>query len=123
MRNDTVGSTSYWQAALESTMDMLRPLVQPLEGDCTTEVAIVGAGIAGTAIALELARAGRAVRVLESRHIAAGASGRNGGIITNGTGEKYATVVARLGRENARRLRTFHVNNAQLAASYHPEPP
>ena len=118
MRNDTVGSTSYWQAALESTMDMPRPLVQPLEGDCTTEVAIVGAGIAGTAIALELARAGRAVRVLESRHIAAGASGRNGGIITNGTGEKYATVVARLGRENARRLRTFHVNNAQLAASF-----
>src|ERR1700686_4123546 len=96
----TVGSTSYWQAAFETTMDMPRPLVRPLDGDCTTEVAIVGAGITGAVIALELARAGRAVRVLESRQIAAGASGRNGGIITNSTGEKYATVVARLGREN-----------------------
>jgi len=90
--------------------------VQPLEGDCTTEVAVVGAGVAGTAIALELARAGKAVTVVEGRRIAAGASGRNAGFITNSTGEKYAAVVARLGRENARCLWKFHVQNAERAA-------
>lgn len=111
-----MGSTSYWQAASETVVAMPHLPVQPLEGDCTAEVAIVGAGVAGTAIALELARAGKAVTVLEGRRIAAGASGRNAGFITNSTGEKYAAVVARLGRENARRLWRFHVQNAERAA-------
>ncbi|HEY6409626.1 MAG TPA: FAD-binding oxidoreductase [Ktedonobacteraceae bacterium] len=78
-------------------------------------MAVVGGGITGTAIALWLARAGMQVRVLEGSYIAAGASGRNGGIITGTTGEKYASIVARAGRDRARRLWTFHTNNAKLA--------
>ena len=95
---------------------MPRPEAHPLAGDCTTEVAIVGAGVAGTAIALDLARAGKEVRVLEGRQIAAGASGRNAGFITGTTGEPYATMVARLGHDNARRLWTFHGSNTDIAA-------
>ena len=110
-----MGSTSYWQAALETIVDMSHLPVQALEGDCTTEVAVVGAGVAGSAIALELARAGKAVTVVEGRRVAAGASGRNAGFITNSTGEKYAAVVARLGRENARRLWRFHGENMERA--------
>jgi gamma-glutamylputrescine oxidase len=111
-----VGSTSYWQAALETAVDMPLIPIQLLEGDCTTEVAIIGAGVAGSAIALELARAGKAVVVVEGRRIAAGASGRNAGFITNSTGEKYAAVVAHLGRKNAHRLWQFHGENAERAA-------
>ena len=109
-----MGSTSYWQITAE-TSDLPRPEARPLVGDYTTEVAIVGAGVTGTAIALELARAGKEVCVLESRQIAAGASGRNGGFITSTTGEPYATVAARLGRDNARRLWTFHGENYKIA--------
>ncbi|MFL5627496.1 MAG: NAD(P)/FAD-dependent oxidoreductase [Ktedonobacteraceae bacterium] len=112
-----MGSTSYWQAELHHSQiaDKARLKVGPLEGDCESEVAIVGAGITGTAAALWLARAGLSVRVLEGRQIAAGASGRNAGFITGTTGEKYATVVSRYGRARARRLWNFHVHNARLA--------
>ena len=113
-----MGSTSYWQTAEETSVDRPHLTVQPFEGDRTTEVAVIGAGVAGTAIALVLARAGTGVTVLEGRRIAAGASGRNAGFITNSTGEKYAAVVARLGRENARRLRRFHEENAEQAAQF-----
>jgi gamma-glutamylputrescine oxidase len=112
-----LGSVSYWQAELNaSTKDRAHPAVGPLQGHCECEIAIVGAGITGIATALELARAGIRVRVLEGRQIAAGASGRNAGFITGTTGEKYASVVARYGRERARRLWTFHTHNASIAA-------
>lgn len=111
-----MSSTSYWQATAE-TGNIPHPEAPPLTGDCATEVAIVGAGVAGTAIALELARAGKEVRVLEGRQIAAGASGRNAGFITSTTGEPYATIVTRLGRDKARRLRAFHSHNDALATT------
>ena len=89
--------------------------VGPLEGDVETEVAVVGAGITGTATALWLARAGVPVRVLEARHIAAGASGRNGGFLATGTVEPYARIIERFGREQARRLWAASVSNTELA--------
>ena len=46
-----------------------------------SEVAIVGGGIAGCTIARELARKGARVRLLEQQSIAAGASGRNAGLL------------------------------------------
>lgn len=113
-----MGSVSYWQAELHaSTKDRARLAVEPLQGYSESEVAIVGAGITGTATALALARAGVSVRVVEGRQIAAGASRRNAGFITSTTGEKYAAVVARYGRERARRLWTFHTHNARVAAN------
>jgi glycine/D-amino acid oxidase-like deaminating enzyme len=45
------------------------------------DVAVVGGGIAGTATAAFLAEAGRTVRLYEADAIAAGASGRNSGIV------------------------------------------
>jgi gamma-glutamylputrescine oxidase len=113
-----LGSVSYWQSELHaSTKDRARLAVEPLQGYSESEVAIVGAGITGTATALALARACVSVRVVEGRQIAAGASGRNAGFITSTTGEKYAAVVARYGRERARRLWTFHTHNARVAAN------
>jgi glycine/D-amino acid oxidase-like deaminating enzyme len=46
-----------------------------------TEVAVVGGGIAGCTIAYELARRGARVRLFEQQWIAAGASGRNAGLL------------------------------------------
>ena len=50
-------------------------------GRPTTDVAIVGAGIVGTALAAELAGRGARVTLLERAGIAAGASGRNSGAV------------------------------------------
>ncbi|MGS1010066.1 NAD(P)/FAD-dependent oxidoreductase [Achromobacter anxifer] len=54
----------------------------PLSGASSTDVCVVGAGMAGLSAALELARRGRDVTLLEGRRIAWGASGRNGGSVS-----------------------------------------
>lgn len=55
----------------------------PLEGAAHTEIAIIGGGIAGLAAAIELARRGRKVTVLEAAKVGHGASGRaNGQVIS-----------------------------------------
>src|SRR5918997_1351296 len=47
----------------------------------TSDVAVIGGGIAGCAAAALLAEAGATVRLYEREAIAAGASGRNSGIL------------------------------------------
>ena len=49
----------------------------PLGADIEVDVAVVGAGIIGVTAALELAREGTRVALLEARHVGAGASGYN----------------------------------------------
>lgn len=49
------------------------------------DVIVVGGGVVGCSIAYRLARAGRRVLLLEKRGLAAGASGRNGGMIGVGS--------------------------------------
>ena len=50
-----------------------------LSADTTTDVVVIGAGLAGASLALHLAEAGVAVTVLEARQPGWGASGRNAG--------------------------------------------
>ena len=50
-----------------------------LKSHITTDVCVVGAGLAGLSAALELANKGYKVVILEGRRVAWGASGRNGG--------------------------------------------
>jgi gamma-glutamylputrescine oxidase len=63
----------------------------------------VGAGYTGLSAALELARAGYSVAVLEAEVVGFGASGRNGGQICTGFSPGQAKIVAQLGEENARK--------------------
>jgi glycine/D-amino acid oxidase-like deaminating enzyme len=55
------------------------PPFPTLEGDAEADVAIVGAGLAGTSLALHLAEQGVSVVLLEARQPGNGASGRNAG--------------------------------------------
>ncbi|HYX50039.1 MAG TPA: FAD-binding oxidoreductase, partial [Ktedonobacteraceae bacterium] len=111
-----MSSTSLWQAELKETGIALS--TNPLHGEVDTQVAVIGAGITGTATALWLSRAGLQVRVLEARSIASGASGRNGGFISSGTTASYAHVIERYGREQARRLWTFTVRNQEMLKGF-----
>lgn len=65
------------------------------------DVAIIGAGIVGTALAGFLAEAGRSVRLYERTAIAAGASGRNSGIVQH----PFDPVLAALYESTLRELR------------------
>src|SRR5438046_3117739 len=68
------------------------------------DVAIVGAGYTGLAAALQLARAGASVMVLERDHVGAGASSRNGGQVLTGLRLGPATLLSRYGEHGARAL-------------------
>lgn len=71
----------------------------PLETSRTAEVLVVGAGVAGAALALELARRGRKPVVLEAETL----GGRmDVGHVRVGLAEPFAEAVRRFGRDGAR---------------------
>jgi gamma-glutamylputrescine oxidase len=76
-------------------------LSTPLGGDANADVAIIGAGFTGISAALDLAKAGLRVVVLEANHIGSGASGRNGGLACSGWRQDQAWFENRLGKDDA----------------------
>lgn len=75
-----------------------------LEGDLDVETLVIGGGLAGCATALDLAEHGHKVALVEARRIGWGASGRNGGFVSDGFPGGYPALVERLGLERAREL-------------------
>jgi len=78
-----------------------------LDGDIDVETLVIGGGLAGCATALDLAEKGHRVALIEGRRIGWGASGRNGGFVSDGFPGGYPALVERVGLEAARRFRQF----------------
>jgi gamma-glutamylputrescine oxidase len=79
----------------------------PLTKQITVDVCVVGGGLAGLTTCLELARRGKSVVLLEAKRIASGASGRNGGFVSNGFALGIDEVAAQVGGDAARGLYTL----------------
>src|SRR5262249_60229307 len=77
---------------------------QRLSFDLDVDIAIVGAGLAGLTVALEAARLGASIAVLEGRHIGWGASGHHLGTVMPGFGLPAAELIERGGLEDAQEL-------------------
>lgn len=77
---------------------------QPLAGDSTVDVAVIGGGLTGLNAALELARRGLSTCVIEQHEIGWGASGRSGGQVIAGLGVDMPPLERALGRDTARAL-------------------
>ena len=90
---------SYYASSAHATPD--RP---GLDADLDVDVCVVGAGIAGCSTALHLAERGYRVVVLEARRVGWGASGRSGGQAIVGFSCPQSTLVAAVGRDDARRM-------------------
>ena len=84
-----------------------------LQGRHETDTVIVGGGLAGLTTALELARAGTKVTVLESQNIGFGASGRNGGIVSPAFASGDAAITARSGPTAAKALHRLSIEGVE----------
>jgi glycine/D-amino acid oxidase-like deaminating enzyme len=82
----------WWEAAPPFAADD-RPVPERVD------VAIVGSGYCGLSAALELARAGTSVAVLESGSLGQGASSRNGGMVSGTIKLDWAGLERRFGKE------------------------
>jgi glycine/D-amino acid oxidase-like deaminating enzyme len=75
-----------------------------LSFDLDVDICVVGAGLAGLTVALEAARLGASVAVLEGRHVGWNASGHQLGTVMPGFGLPIAELIARIGFEDTREL-------------------
>src|SRR5258705_6766931 len=75
-----------------------------LSFDLDVDIAVVGAGLAGLTVALEAARLGASVAVLEGRHVGWNASGHQLGTVMPGYGLSIDDLIARIGFEDTREL-------------------
>ena len=75
-----------------------------LSFDLDVDIAIVGAGLAGLTVALEAARRGASIAVLEGRHVGWAASGHHLGTVMPGFGLPVADLIDRVGLEDAQEL-------------------
>jgi gamma-glutamylputrescine oxidase len=81
-----------------------RGVVLMLRDVQTVDVCVIGGGLAGLTATLELARAGKSVVLLEASRVACGASGRNGGFVSNGFALGIDSVAQHVGLEAAQKL-------------------
>jgi gamma-glutamylputrescine oxidase len=86
----------------------------PLQGPLETEVCVVGGGLAGLATTLSLAERGVAVALLEARRLGAGASGRNGGLVSGGFARSTQALERQLRRPHAQALHAASMEGLRL---------
>src|SRR5271169_5125940 len=84
-----------------------------LSFDLDVDICVVGAGLAGLTVALEAARLGASVAVLEGRHVGWNASGHQLGTVMPGYGLPVGELIARVGFEDARELWSLSKQGAE----------
>jgi glycine/D-amino acid oxidase-like deaminating enzyme/nitrite reductase/ring-hydroxylating ferredoxin subunit len=104
MQSDSGHTTSVWMGTTEV------PQFQPLTQDVRANVCIVGAGIAGMTTAYLLARAGRAVVLIDDGPIGGGETGRTTAHLTAALDDRYYEIAKIHGEEGARLAAESHMS-------------
>src|ERR1700738_2174087 len=107
-----MSETSLGMTARSNGADMRERL--RLTFDLDVDICVVGAGLAGLTVALEAARLGASVAVLEGRHVGWNASGHQLGTVMPGFGLPIGELIARIGLEDTRELWALSRQGADL---------
>lgn len=102
MKPNSGSTVSLWMSTAEGTQQ------DPLGADVQTDVCIVGAGIAGLAVAYELAKVGREVVVLDDGVVGGGETCRTTAHLSNALDDRYFEVEKVHGKEGARLAAQSH---------------
>jgi glycine/D-amino acid oxidase-like deaminating enzyme len=89
------------------------PIRERLTFDLDVDICVVGAGLAGLTVALEAARLGASVAVLEGRRVGWNASGHHLGTVMPGYSLPIDELIARVGFEDTRELWSLSKEGAE----------
>lgn len=103
---------TYYRRTLAETL--ARP---SLQGPVDCDTVVIGAGLAGLTTALELARGGQKVVLLEEHSVGYGASGRNGGFVSPGFATGSDQIAARAGKAAALEIHRLSIEGMEYVRS------
>lgn len=104
-------SQSLWLSAEEP------PGRAPYGGGGRADVAVVGAGIVGAAVALELAKSGSEVILVEARRVASGVTGNSTAKVTALHELQYSQIASKVGREAASAYAALNLDGVSAIAA------
>src|SRR5450759_5476678 len=104
MHSDSGHTTSVWMDTTEV------PQFQPLTQNLRSNVCVIGAGIAGMTTAYLLARAGRAVVLIDDGPIGGGETGRTTAHLTAALDDRYYNIAKVHGEDGARLAAESHMS-------------
>src|SRR5690348_2361679 len=96
-----MSSISVWRATAPAT-----PIYPRLEEDLTTDVVIIGGGITGVTLALNLAEQGSSVVLLEAFDLGCGSTGNSTGNLYETISKGIGPIVTRWGEDIAHAVTT-----------------
>jgi gamma-glutamylputrescine oxidase len=121
MRLSYPPAPSYYAASIASSAALAaessKTHRETLRGEHHADVVVLGGGIAGCSAALHLAKRGYRVALLEAHAVGYGASGRSGGQIIFGLAASQKTLIAEVGRDDARHLFDLSIEALDLTQS------
>ena len=91
--------------------------VARLTADIDVDVCVVGGGLAGLSIAIEIARYGASVAVIEASRLGGGASAHNLGTVKPGFDVSLDNLIARVGSQDAAALWQMSLDGAEHVRS------